>query len=601
MIIILLLIIILILIYKKEDFIPTKILTSYDNIKKNLDLFKIIKKILDINKIEYFIEGGGLLGICRNNKMMPWDDDIDIVILKKDINKLLDLREEFNKYNLDITTFFAGYKIYLKDGEKIKNYKFRYPFLDVFIGIEKDGKIVFTSELANKMFKPNYPIKEIYPLKEYNFEDIKVIGVNNIEKVCDLNFPNWRNYAIKTYDHTSHNRINKTEFDVDYNKKLFIWDINNLEKDIQKENINKYLKEIESKFKIKFNLKNINNKRLLGLFLLYQYGGLYIENNNNIDNIDYNLLNKYHIIKKDNNYAIRIGNKTLGEFLENLNIKNINNIFIKFDNWCKNDKDLINNNYYLNIKPYLWLYWEGKMPEYIKLCLKTIYHHNNQDFNIKLLNQNTIHHYLKSIHPKIDSLPIPQKTDYYRIKLLNHFGGIWCDADTIALKSFYPLWIKALDYDYVGFGCSYKKCFNGKGYPSNGVMISLKNRKLINRLSNLLDEKLNKNIKIEYFTLGKILIKEAMESFKDYEYYHYPSWADGSRDKNGKWIFPENYLKPLKNSPDLINLNKAYFIFLSHSGKDGLGSQKDFLKLNLNQLLKQDYWIIHLIKKSLNI
>jgi hypothetical protein len=351
---VLFLILILILIYlfqrefiinNKEKFIPTNILTSYTNLKKNIDIFKIVKKILDINNIKYFINGGVLLGICRNNKIMPWDDDIDICIFEKDEKKLLKLRNEFNKYGLDITTFFAGYKIYLINGDKIKeNYKFNYPFIDVFIVIEKNGKYIYKSKKANKFFKENYPINDILPLKEYQFEDMKVLSGNNVEKLCDLNFPNWKNYAIKNYNHITHNNIIKTEFIVDYNKKLFIWNIKTLDKDIKNEKIKKYLNELN----LKYNINNLNDKRLIALFLLYQYGGIYIENYK----IDSNLLNNYHIVKKDYNYAIRIGNKTLGEFLQEILNNNINrkNIFNKFDDYCKNDTDLIINNYYLIIK-----------------------------------------------------------------------------------------------------------------------------------------------------------------------------------------------------------------------------------------------------------
>ena len=276
---------------------------------------------------------------------MPWDDDIDVCIFEKDEEKLLKLKKEFIKYGLDITTFFAGYKVYLINGDIIKKeYKFNYPFIDIFIVIEENGKYIYKSKEANNVFTINFPINDILPLKEYEFEDMKVLTGNNIEKLCDLNFPNWRNYAIKTYNHITHNVIKKTEFNVDYNKKIFIWNNNTLDKDLKNEKIKKYLNELN----INYNINNLNDKRLIALFLLYQYGGIYIEN----EKIDPNLLNKYHIVKKDYNYGIRIGNKTLGEFLQKIlnNDINRNNILNKFDDYCKNDIDLNKNNYYFLIK-----------------------------------------------------------------------------------------------------------------------------------------------------------------------------------------------------------------------------------------------------------
>ena len=44
------------------------------------NIFKEVVKILNDNKINYWICHGTLLGIVRENRLLPWDHDIDFAI-----------------------------------------------------------------------------------------------------------------------------------------------------------------------------------------------------------------------------------------------------------------------------------------------------------------------------------------------------------------------------------------------------------------------------------------------------------------------------------------------------------------------------------------
>lgn len=61
--------------------------------RRTLYMLKRILEIFEKNNIEYFIEGGTLLGAVTRQRFIPWDDDIDIVVLQKNYNKAIEVLE----------------------------------------------------------------------------------------------------------------------------------------------------------------------------------------------------------------------------------------------------------------------------------------------------------------------------------------------------------------------------------------------------------------------------------------------------------------------------------------------------------------------------
>lgn len=55
-----------------------------------LDMLCYIDAVCKAQKIVYRIDGGNVLGAMRHGGFIPWDDDVDIVVGKKDFKKLCD-------------------------------------------------------------------------------------------------------------------------------------------------------------------------------------------------------------------------------------------------------------------------------------------------------------------------------------------------------------------------------------------------------------------------------------------------------------------------------------------------------------------------------
>lgn len=129
-----------------------------NNLEEAESLLKTVTTIFENQKIKYWLEGGTLLGIRRENRLLPWDNDIDISLHNAETPKLSLLIKELQSKGFRVRKrYFKTTSDFFKTGElrMIKIRKRRFfgllkgkVCLDVFVKYTKKDKTYW--EIDNK-------------------------------------------------------------------------------------------------------------------------------------------------------------------------------------------------------------------------------------------------------------------------------------------------------------------------------------------------------------------------------------------------------------------------------------------------------------------
>ena len=105
-----------------------------ENLRKlqlqELEILKEFIKICEENNLKYYVIGGTFLGAVRHNGFIPWDDDIDVALPRRDYERFIEIVKKRDKSKFDIVNskkiegkrdyFYFYYKFINKDVDVIE-------------------------------------------------------------------------------------------------------------------------------------------------------------------------------------------------------------------------------------------------------------------------------------------------------------------------------------------------------------------------------------------------------------------------------------------------------------------------------------------------
>ena len=241
----------------------------------NAKALKIFDLICKKYNIQYWLDCGTFLGAVRHKGFIPWDDDIDLGILRDDYNKIIPiLKEELEQYGfaideganyewssilriiykkssiqIDIFPYDRYYKsnLNIKEQEDLTKrfYIANNEFYKKYYPKYRDGKTSYPRKelknlINNQILEGNLPIQNgalirgiefrfldnegkfanydtVYPLKEIEFEDSMYLSPNNPDQYLCCLYGNWKNFPKCIYTHKD---IAERARNIDLNKEI---------------------------------------------------------------------------------------------------------------------------------------------------------------------------------------------------------------------------------------------------------------------------------------------------------------------------------------------------------------------------------------------
>lgn len=165
-------------------------------------LLKHISTVLLDNNIAHYIDGGTLLGIIRDNALIPWDDDIDFAISSLDIETVKELILQFLpklkgltscEWTLDVLPTVKQYKsipIPSTRGLKLRPVVLdnTLPMVDFFVKYIETNEMYYT--LASRGFTMPSSHFMTTELKAFRGHQIRV--PSNVETYLTLHYGEWQ-------------------------------------------------------------------------------------------------------------------------------------------------------------------------------------------------------------------------------------------------------------------------------------------------------------------------------------------------------------------------------------------------------------------------
>ncbi len=172
-----------------------------------------VTQVLKNNEIPYWLEGGTLLGVIRENRLLPWDNDMDISIRFEDVDRLMSILWKVNlKYYLYRFKTFKqdDFPFHKGDVRIVKIFNRKWIFdkgdlsLDIFIKKRVDDQR-FWYVGVKRYTKKSVPARFYDDLTEIKFGKKNVSVPRDYEGYLTYRYGDWRT-PVKEWDFSRDDR-----------------------------------------------------------------------------------------------------------------------------------------------------------------------------------------------------------------------------------------------------------------------------------------------------------------------------------------------------------------------------------------------------------
>ena len=205
-----------------------------------MEVLHVVAGVCKNNGIRYFADGGTLLGAVRHKGMIPWDDDIDICVVREEYNTLIQVLPKALPHGFVVAGMYA-------DSERLQKAAF-VPHLRViadetlwnfndymryFHGFpyQRVGIDIFPMDYISRDIGITNVQKQIIrlgieTLRDWNkLEENGMLDeyVNGFQKLCNVSFDNVNN--VKNYMWKIIDKISSISYreEADYITNIFYW------------------------------------------------------------------------------------------------------------------------------------------------------------------------------------------------------------------------------------------------------------------------------------------------------------------------------------------------------------------------------------------
>ena len=136
-----------------------------------IEMFKVFVNVCDWFNLTYMLYGGSLLGSYRHHAIVPWDDDIDVLMNASEKTSVLKYFTTIQDFKL-CTPRNRQWKFYKEDSNSSQSHyncsENMWPYIDIFFFSENETHIWDDNEMYKYVY--SYKKTDIFPLAVGIFE-----------------------------------------------------------------------------------------------------------------------------------------------------------------------------------------------------------------------------------------------------------------------------------------------------------------------------------------------------------------------------------------------------------------------------------------------